>query len=91
MRLENWSIIAHEFDPYQAPERVSKGLHGQVYGHESLEDGSLIYTSRVVHVNAAAGTVTTRTGSLYTLGKVDPAYEALYPNAFARLCKPFGV
>lgn len=83
MRLENWSVTRTVLNPYQAPETGTPALAGRVYGHEAIEDGSFIITTRPVTVSD--GKVRTASGSLYELGEVDPGYEAAYPNAKERL------
>jgi len=70
MRLENWSITCSA-DPYRPPERQTRQLRGEVYGHPRRPDGEHIRTSSIV--SAGGGTVTTR-NSVYTLGEPDPKF-----------------
>lgn len=72
-RLENWSVIGPQ-DPYTPPEIASKHLCGEVYGHPDPYhyDRKLITTSKIVKVEGR--TITTLTGTVYTLGNVDPKY-----------------
>lgn len=85
MRIENWSITwtLNQTNPYSAPELSHKAVCGLVYGHPSFPDGHSIQTSRIVSIDDY-GVLTTGSGSVYQLGKVDPNYEAKYPNALAR-------
>jgi hypothetical protein len=85
MKLENWSIVQEELNPYQPPEMHRQCLHGKVYHHPDHADGTEITTS--VIVDAHNRIVTTRSGSEYILGEVDPEYEKQYPNAKQRLFK----
>jgi hypothetical protein len=90
MKLENWSVVYdNNVDPYTAPELIRSVLQGNVYGNPKFDDGTFICTSSIVGKNN--GDIITKSGSRYELGNVDPAYEALYPNAkrrfFKSLCK----
>lgn len=92
MRIENWSIVTKP-DPYLAPELRGQYLHGKVYGNPSFADGEEVTTSRIA-LAVGNDAIRTKSGSIYELGAVDPAYEALYPNAQERLLKSlqqFGV
>ena len=71
MRLVNWSVRA---DPYKAPEQCGSWLTGEVFGRDGVEDGTRISTSELA--SAAGRVVTTRSGSLYRLGRVCPKYRA---------------
>lgn len=87
MRIENWSIVALEVSPYTAPEALSKGLAGRVYGSEKFEDGTNITTSEIQLVTDGGpdGVYVSTKNSTYLLGAVDPAYEAAFPGALERL------
>lgn len=80
--LENWSLIDTD-DPYTAPELRKVRLHGIVHDHPRFNDGDEVMTSSIV--GATGDTIMTSSGSLYTLGKVNPDYEEKYPNARERL------
>lgn len=88
-RLENWSVVVGEINPYMAPEQVTQHLHGKVYSHPLFDDGDEITTTAMVarHEEGDNVVIETRTGSRYLLGEVDPAYEAAFPNARARVGK----
>ena len=96
-RLERWSLVNLAASPWQPPEVGVQGLHGRVYGHPRFEDGDEVTTTRVVKVEveklyapdgvSCCIAVLTASGSRYTLGEVDPGYEAAFPNARERLAK----
>lgn len=69
--LENWSTVSGG-DEYTAPECRTLNLHGEVYGHPRFEDGKVIVSSEISKINCRF--VTTRSGSLYWLGKPDPNF-----------------
>jgi hypothetical protein len=85
MRLENWSIVIRNFDPYKAPELLGQYLHGEVYDSVRFKDGSRITTSRIVGVYGEL--IETKSGNRYELGIIDSEYEKLYPDAKNRLLK----
>lgn len=85
MRLENWSVVVRDPDPYKAPEAQQACLSGNVYDHPTYSDGNVITTSRIVKVED--GKVHTVSGSVYELGEVDPEYERMFPGARGRLFK----
>jgi hypothetical protein len=88
--LNNWSVTPLDtFDPYQAPETVRKGLHGNVIDHPRFCDGEEITTSEIVRLehdlDSDEVVITTRSGTAYTLGTVSEDYSKHYPNARQRL------
>lgn len=70
--LENWSLTYGPPNPYVPPEGRATYLQGIVFGHPNYEDGAQICTSKIVGVDDR--TVTTKTGTQYTLGNICPAY-----------------
>jgi len=87
MRLENWLVTQdpHEkWDPYKAPELYTPRLVGDVYGHPTFPDGHTISVSTPVSSDGN-NTITTKSGSMYKLGKVNPDYEKSYSGAKQRL------
>ena len=80
MKLENWAVV---FDPFKAPEARRPKLGGEVYGHPTRPDGQSITTSAVSHIEGQL--VVTHSGSRYELGEPAADYEAMYPNAKARV------
>jgi hypothetical protein len=85
MRLENWSVVFSETDPYLAPELQKIALHGNVYGHPRFDDGSSVTTSTIKELRGEL--IITNSGSEYELGEVDPEYEKRYPEARQRIFK----
>lgn len=78
IRLENWAITP--MDNYSPPEAGMR-LQGNVYGSPNFNDGDKIATSRVVAINKEERSMTTVHDSIYYLGKMDPEYLNMYPNA----------
>ena len=85
MKLEHWSLVAD--DPYKAPELQRPSLRGEVYGNPNFDDGTIVITSTVMSVDVTTQSATTRSGSVYELGEVDPEWEKLFPNAKERFFK----
>lgn len=81
-RLDDW-YIAYSKDFFTAPEQFPSMIVGKCYGHSKFKDGTRIVIGRVVSYEN--GVFTTIKGSRYILGVVNKDYEALFPNAFARL------
>lgn len=73
--LHDWCVRL-DGDGYKAPEQCEKYLEGHVFGspNPSFEDGDHITTSHLDH--ATGRIVTTRSGSRYRLGRIEPAYRA---------------
>lgn len=74
--LKHWSI-------WGPPDFSTPILHGNVYGHEEIQDGQTIISSIVIGVKN--GKVITKSGSEYELDDVDPNYENIFPNAKERV------
>ena len=72
--IQNWSVQHLPADMYTAPEQLGVCLRGEVYGHVSqqMADGDTITTSRIVAVDGSL--VTTKSGTVYTLGAINPEY-----------------
>ena len=85
-RLENWSVIVGNTSPYTPPELLTKHLHGRVYGDGRFPDGTNIKTSAILRTEQEV--VLTHSGTRYTLGEIDPKYEAKFPGARKRLLAP---
>ena len=62
-------------------------ITGYVYGHtnDKFPDGSGIVTSNPVEFDRVSRVITTRSGTKYKLGRIDPAYAATYSDAENRL------
>ena len=84
MRIENWSVVNVLPSEYSAPETGQPSLYGQVFGHPEFLDGTFVTTSRITGKNHV-DEILTRSGSVYSLGKVNPMYEEKYPDAKNRL------
>lgn len=69
IKLEDWSTIFTDPDPYKPPELQVMRLHGKAYGHPRHEDGKEVVTSRVVDLDLEGRSAKTRSGSTYTLGE----------------------
>lgn len=74
--INNWSIVHKLDNPYTAPECRVQCLAGLVEGYSGSVTTSGIEGAR-------EGKIVTR-NTVYTLGTIDPGYEAAYPNAKER-------
>lgn len=83
MKLENWSLVFGELNPYQAPETVRPHLNGEVFGHPRFENGKNVTTSAIV--GKKGSNVVTNSGSIYELGTIETEYKKRYPLALERL------
>lgn len=81
IRIENWSLVERDANPYLAPELKNRHLHGVVYGHPRWADGTSVVTSSIKDVDGCI--VETHSGSVYELG--EPAAE------YVEWCKKNGV
>lgn len=76
MKIENWSVICLNMlegvNVYLPPEAYKLQLQGNVYGHPNFPDGDYLHTSNIVKVEGR--TVTTHSGNVYELGKIDSSY-----------------
>lgn len=69
--LHNWSTT--RVNIYRSPEIEPVSLVGDVYGHPTRPDGRNVTTSQVKTVDGRI--ITTRSGSLYRLGRINPAFR----------------
>ena len=79
MKLENWSIVdRHNQNPDLAPECLYKFLCGECFGHPHHTDRKIVTTSIVIALQGSFKTnnliATTKSGSVYELGTIDPKY-----------------
>lgn len=93
-KLENWSVVELTSDPYTPPELRPRSLHGVIYddSREKFPDGTFITTTKLLAVWESLDGRTlavTNSGTLYQLNAVAEEYEALFPDARARLVKNF--
>ena len=79
--INNWAVVTK--DPYLAPELQHSHLNGNVENHPKHEKGKLIITTPIVGL--IGDYIVTKSGSIYELGTIDPAYENVFPNAKERL------
>lgn len=90
-RLEEWVIAFDQGNPFMAPELCRRFLAGVVFGHCRMPDNRRITTSYIDTCTIDPSTdkivVTTESGSVYELGKIDPGYEKAFPGAEERLRK----
>lgn len=84
--IENWCVTYQDNNPYLAPELRKQCLGGRATNVEDLDD---LYTENIITSSIVGktkeGHVVTKSGSVYTLGTINPEYEKLYPNAKNRL------
>ena len=87
--FKNWFIETRLKSEYQAPELAVKLLNGQVYGHPSFPDGSIIHSSPIAGIEDMGDhkDIITRSGSRYSVFPEDvlPAAEETYPGYYKRL------
>jgi len=69
--LEQWSLRGEYFE-YVAEAGPKSFLNGIVTDHPTQVDGTHVDTSRVIEFNKV--TALTKSGTLYTLGKLDAQY-----------------
>lgn len=65
LKLERWSVVQGEPNPYKPPEQMGPCLKGDLDGHE-------IVTSPIIKAEGLL--ITTFSGSLYELGEIEPGY-----------------
>lgn len=73
-KIENWSIIVDESNPYMAPELRPTRLAGRVYGHPGHSEGKFVHTSSIQEIDVKAGYAITKSGTRYQLGKPEQKY-----------------
>ena len=83
--LENWGVV--RLNPFNPKKRY---LNGDVYNHPSKRhpDGKRITTSQIMEY-VGDNTFKTKLGPVYCLGKIDPVYDKMYPNALNQLIESF--
>jgi len=74
-RIENWSIIADNSNPYLAPELRNGRLKGNIFDDELLrfKNNDLIITSLIIELNLKENYAQTE-NTKYILGKIDEKY-----------------
>ena len=71
-RLENWSTVALDTNPYTAPECIPVAISGEVHGHPKFANGMRVTTSAV---KGAEGRMVQTENSEYELGEISPQYR----------------
>ena len=72
-KIENWSVVTGNYNPYTAPEAIPRCIRGEVYGHPDFPDGDIVTTSTLVLLeNGVAKTQNTQ----YSLGYPEAEYTA---------------
>ena len=79
-KLDNWSISKRGRDAYQAPELWKSVLQGFVSDHPVLgtRTDKTVTTSTVVAINVEEKWAETSSGTIYTLGDVNPEWVAWF-------------
>ena len=74
--ITNWSTIRSDDDPYLPPECNGLALYGLCpeFADEDNPEGNFIRTSPIVKIEGRK--ITTKSGSIYILGKEDPEWLA---------------
>ncbi len=72
--IDNWFIPINQENPYVAPEFCPKFIKGNIYNHETVEDGTFIKTDILIKVDLENKTATTKK-DIYHLGKVEEHYS----------------
>jgi hypothetical protein len=72
VKIENWSVVDGVMSPAFRDLEPGWRLTGTIFGHAELPNG-IIYTSAIVNVDTASGTVETH-NTIYQLGQVSNEY-----------------
>ncbi len=87
--LKNWFVKTVTRNVFQARELGASVLNGNVCGHPTFPDGSLISTSRIVGIKDMGDhkEVITKSGSRYSIFPEDvlPDAEKDYPGYYQKL------
>lgn len=89
-KIENWSIVAGNYQTVRSPEEIGTSLLGKIFNHEKKEqyhrfiDGEISLTSEVIGIKSP-DIIKVLSGSLYLLGNPSVEYENMFPNAKHRL------
>ena len=87
--MKCWSVISKS-NEFTAPELVKHCLNGQIYddSRSLFPDGSRVNTSSIRKItDCGTHKIIETKSTLYTVfpEDVDPAYEAAFPGAYAKL------
>jgi len=80
-KIHNWRIVSAG-SPFMAPECRTQSIQGEVSGHPRFPDGRSVTTSTIASVDGR--TVTTYSGTVYTLGRISRAQRALEGEGYDR-------
>jgi len=89
-RIENWSLVAGEYQSMRSPEEACTRLFGEIYNHElkgkhhRFDDGEKSITSEVIGIESP-NVITVVSGSKYVLGNPSLEYEREFQYARKRL------
>lgn len=74
-RIENWSIVSNEINPFQAPECQVIRLQGNIFDDElkRFKDNTSITTSKIKSIDLKNNQAQTK-NTLYDLGKPSEDY-----------------
>lgn len=64
IKLENWSTT----NLFCNPQKPQVRLCGKVFGHPKFDNGEVVITSIIVHLDLDNNKAETYSGTLYTLG-----------------------
>ena len=74
-KLEDWSVVCLDENPYLAPELKTVKLQGTIFDdNRGFLDGCLVLTSKLVRLNVETKTAQTL-NTTYILGNIDPEYD----------------
>ncbi len=79
--IHNWRVVSTG-NPFMAPECRMQSIQGEVTGHPRHPDGKRVTTSTIDKIEGR--TVTTYSGTVYTLGRVSAAQRGLYGDDYDR-------
>jgi hypothetical protein len=73
LRLEKWSVITDDSNPFLAPELRKMRLQGEVYDRSDFEDGTFVHTSSIQRLDIKNNLAETR-NTEYQLGEPSEDY-----------------
>ena len=85
MKLENWTLVETQNDPYKPKNQYDYRLKGVVFGHDRFDDGESNYTSRITGKKENLNMIVTSSGSVFELGEPNKKYAKKNPDAKEKL------
>lgn len=73
-RLENWAVVPSASNAHYEELQAGNLLVGKVFGHPRIQEGTFIFTSPIVRVDAHTNMVETR-NTAYRLGDASREYK----------------